>query len=127
MAAADIVTSAVMANQITAEVAAGISCQIILEMANGPIAADAEATVAARGILVIPDVVANAGGITMSHFEWAQNRSGLPWTADDARTRLHARMLATARSMIHAAQEHHGSLAVAAQLLAVERMYAQFS
>ncbi len=90
MAAADIVTPAVMANQITAEVAAGISCQIILEMAKGPIAADAEATVAAQGILVTPDVVANAGGITISHFERAQNRSGLPWTAYDARTRLDA-------------------------------------
>lgn len=124
---ADIVIPAVMANQITAAVAAAMLCQIIREIVNGPIASDAEAVVAAKGILVIPDVVANAGGITMSHFEWAQNRSGLSWTAADARTRLDARMVATARAMIHAAQEHNVSLAVAAQLLAVQHISARFS
>lgn len=119
---ADVVIPAATANQITSDIAALLRCRIILEIANGPVAVDAEAIIASKGILVIPDLVANAGGITMSHFEWVQNRSGLLWTEDEARLRLDARMTATARSTIHTSQQRHVSLAVAAQLGAVERL-----
>jgi len=119
---ADIVIPAATANQITADVAASVSTRLVLEIANGPVAPDAEAVLAERGIVVVPDLVANAGGITMSHFEWAQNRDGVQWTEGEAHARLDARMLGTARAMIETARMHQIPLAVAAQVLAIEHL-----
>lgn len=121
---ADILVPAVTANAISVLIARELRCRIVLELANGPIAPDAEAVVSAKGILVIPDLVANAGGITMSHFEWAQNRMGLVWNEEDARTRLEARLLATAQSMIRTARSAHVPFPVAAQLMALETLSA---
>lgn len=123
-AQADIVIPAATANQITADVAASVATRLVLEVANGPVAPDAEAILADRGIVVVPDLVANAGGITMSHFEWAQNRDGVRWTETEAHARLDARMLGTARAMIETARTLHIPLAVAAQVLAIERLAA---
>lgn len=120
---ADIVIPAAVANQITSDLAPGLQCRLVLEVANGPIASDAEALVASKAV-VVPDLVANAGGITMSHFEWVQNRTGLPWTEEDARARLDARMRATARAMIDTARERNVTLAVAPQLIALDRLAA---
>lgn len=119
---ADITIPAATANQITSAIAARVSSRLILEIANGPVAPEAEAVLATRGIIIVPDLVANAGGITMSHFEWAQNRDAERWTEAEARERLDARMLGTARAMIDTSRTRQVSLAVAAQLLAIERL-----
>ncbi len=124
---ADIIIPAATAGQVTADLAARLQCRMILEIANGPICPDAEGTVTDRGIEIIPDVVVNAGGITMSHFEWAQNRGGALWTAEEAHARLDTRMIATAQSMLQCAVSRNVSLAVAAQLLALERLGAALS
>jgi glutamate dehydrogenase (NADP+) len=124
---ADIVIPAATANQITAEMAARLQCQMVLEIANAPICPDAEEIVTSRGIEIIPDVVANAGGITMSHFEWAQNRGGALWSAEEARSRLDTRMIATAGRMLQVARARSVSPATAAQFLALEQLSAALS
>ena len=124
---ADIVIPAATANQITAEMAARLQCRMVLEIANAPICPDAEEIVTSRGIEIIPDVVANAGGITMSHFEWAQNRGGALWSAEEARSRLDTRMIATAARMLQVARARSVSPAIAAQFLALEQLSAALS
>jgi len=121
---ADLVIPAATAGQITAEMAERLESQRVLEIANGPIRPDAEQAVVERGIEIIPDVVANAGGITMSHFEWAQNRGGALWTAEEAAARLDTRMIATASRMLQVSRDRKVSPAVAAQLLALEQLSA---
>ena len=123
---ADVIVPAATANQITADVAARLQCSMVVEIANSPIAPDAEAILRQRGIVVVPDIVVNAGGITMSHFEWAQNRGGLLWSEEDARVRLESRMAATARRMIAVADERDVSITTAAQIMAIERLSAAF-
>jgi glutamate dehydrogenase (NADP+) len=124
---ADIVIPAATAGEITVDIAKRLQCRMIMEIANGPICPDAEHIVTSRGIEIIPDVVVNAGGITMSHFEWAQNRSGALWTSEEAHSRLDARMISTTRSMLQCASSRDVSLAVAAQLLALDRLGAALS
>jgi len=121
---ADIVIPAATANQIDSTVAARLQCRMIMEIANAPVTGDAEPIMGARGIEIIPDVVANAGGITMSHFEWVQNRCGSTWDADKAHSQLSARMAATAASLLDVSRDRNVSLAIAAQLMALDRLSA---
>ncbi len=78
----DILIPAALDNVITAKNAKEIKAKIILELANGPIAPEADETLAKRGVTIVPDVLANAGGVTVSYFEWVQGRSGNRWTAE---------------------------------------------
>ncbi|MDD5055681.1 MAG: Glu/Leu/Phe/Val dehydrogenase [Candidatus Peribacteraceae bacterium] len=78
----DILIPAALDNVITSKNAKDIKAKIILELANGPIAPEADEMLAKRGVTVVPDVLANAGGVTVSYFEWVQGRSGNRWTAD---------------------------------------------
>ena len=75
-------------NVITQQNADRIRAPLIVEVANGPITGDADASLFDRGIQVVPDVLANAGGVTVSYFEWVQNRAGYYWTLEDVRGRL---------------------------------------
>jgi len=119
---ADLIIPAATANQITKGVARNLKCNWVVEIANSPIASDAEDEVIARGIEIIPDIVANAGGITMSHFEWAQNRGGLSWTAEEASSRLDSKMSVTAANLLQVARNRKVSLAIASQFMALERL-----
>lgn len=119
---ADLIIPAATANQITKGVARNLKCSWVVEIANSPIASDAEDEVVARGIEIIPDIVANAGGITMSHFEWAQNRGGLSWTAEESSSRLDSKMSVTAANLLQVARKRKVSLAIASQFMALERL-----
>jgi glutamate dehydrogenase (NADP+) len=119
---ADLIIPAATANQITRGVARNLKCRWVVEIANSPIASDAEDEVVARGIEIIPDIVANAGGITMSHFEWAQNRGGLSWTAAESSSRLDSKMSVTADNLLQVARQRNVSLAIASQFMALERL-----
>jgi glutamate dehydrogenase (NAD(P)+) len=85
----DILVPAAMQNQITVENAAKIQCKILAEGANGPTTLDADEILNARDIFVIPDILANAGGVTVSYFEWVQDTQNLSWTLDEINSRLY--------------------------------------
>jgi glutamate dehydrogenase (NAD(P)+) len=84
----DILVLAALEDQITAENAARLDTKLVVEGANGPTSIEADAILAERGILVLPDVLTNAGGVTVSYFEWVQDLGRLFWTRDEIRARL---------------------------------------
>lgn len=84
----DMLIPAAMENQITTSNADRISASVVIEVANGPITSDADDVLANKGVLVVPDILANAGGVTVSYFEWTQNRSGFYWTKSEIQERL---------------------------------------
>jgi glutamate dehydrogenase len=85
---AEILVPAALGGQITAANASNVRSRILAEAANGPTSPDADAILREKGVLVIPDILCNAGGVTVSYFEWAQNRSGLTWTLDEVNARM---------------------------------------
>jgi glutamate dehydrogenase (NAD(P)+) len=84
----DILIPAALENQIRADNVGRVRAKTIIEIANGPTTPEADARLADRGVLVVPDILANAGGVTVSYFEWVQNKSGLYWTVDEVHDRL---------------------------------------
>jgi glutamate dehydrogenase (NAD(P)+) len=84
----DILVLAALEDQITAQNAPRLDTKLVVEGANGPTSIEADAILAERGILVLPDVLTNAGGVTVSYFEWVQDLGRLFWTRDEIRARL---------------------------------------
>ena len=84
----DVLVPAATERQITSANADDISAQVVLEVANGPTSPEADEALRRRGVLVMPDILANAGGVTVSYFEWVQNRQGLSWSLDEVHRRL---------------------------------------
>ncbi len=88
----DVLIPAALENQIIGETAERIKAAVIVEVANGPTTPDAESVLAEKGTLVVPDILANAGGVTVSYFEWVQNRQGFYWSLEEVQDRLQAIM-----------------------------------
>lgn len=84
----DVLIPAALENQITAENVERIKAPLIVEVANGPTSSEADAALVARGTLVVPDILANAGGVTVSYFEWTQNKQGYYWDLEQVHHRL---------------------------------------
>ena len=84
----DLLIPAALENQIHEDNAANVKAPLILELANGPITPAGDRILNANGVIVVPDILANAGGVTVSYFEWVQNKSGLYWTRDEVQKRL---------------------------------------
>jgi glutamate dehydrogenase (NADP+) len=84
----DVLVPAAIENVITEDNAARIKAPIIIELANGPVTSQADPILTARNIMVVPDILANAGGVTVSYFEWAQNKAGYYWSVEEVRERL---------------------------------------
>jgi glutamate dehydrogenase (NADP+) len=118
----DILVPAALENAITERNVESVRAKLIVELANGPISAEADQQLYKRGITVLPDVLANAGGVVVSYFEWVQNRQGFPWTAEQVDERLQARMVTEAERLWSAASERGISLRVAAYAQALERI-----
>ncbi len=118
----DILIPAALDNVITEKNAGKINATIILELANGPTTPEADAILAARGITVVPDVLANAGGVTVSYFEWLQGRSGQQWTDEQVDRELHQVMLKAFRDVRDEARKRGITLRQAAFVLGVSRI-----
>ncbi|MBI5156269.1 Glu/Leu/Phe/Val dehydrogenase [Candidatus Peregrinibacteria bacterium] len=118
----DILIPAALDNVITAKNAGKIQAHFILELANGPTTPEADSILTKRNIQVIPDVLSNAGGVTVSYFEWVQGRSGEQWTAERVDADLKRIMLAAFRAVRREAGREKLSYRGAAFVLGVKRM-----
>jgi glutamate dehydrogenase (NAD(P)+) len=118
----DVLVPAALEGQITARNAGVVRARILAEAANGPTVPEADPILAANGVVVIPDILCNAGGVVVSYFEWAQNRAALAWTADEVNGRLRRQMLAAADAVWDRAAVDGISLRLAANAIAVERV-----
>lgn len=118
----DILVPAAMENQITADNANAVRAKYIFEAANGPITAAADAMLESKGIHVFPDILINAGGVTVSYFEWVQNRSGLYWTIDEVNDRLKQKMVKETERIWEIAQQKSISMRTAAYVHALDRI-----
>ncbi|BAZ45713.1 Glu/Leu/Phe/Val dehydrogenase [Chondrocystis sp. NIES-4102] len=118
----DVLIPAALENQITADNAADIQAKYIFEVANGPINSDADKILAEKGIYVFPDILVNAGGVTVSYFEWVQNRSGWYWTLEEVNQRLQAKMQTEAVNTWSIAQNLNIDVRTAAYVQALNRL-----
>jgi glutamate dehydrogenase (NADP+) len=109
---------------ITEDNADRIKASVVLEVANGPTAIEADAVLAERGVTVIPDILANSGGVTVSYFEWAQNRCGMRWSEDEVRDQLRERMVRESERIWQLGQDRDVTLRTAAYAQGLERISA---
>ncbi|HEX2519033.1 MAG TPA: Glu/Leu/Phe/Val dehydrogenase [Castellaniella sp.] len=118
----DILIPAALEGQITHDNADLIRTRILVEGANGPTTPEADDIISAKGTVIVPDVVANAGGVTVSYFEWVQDFSSFFWTEQEINHRLEAMMRSAYASMSKVAREHGVSLRTAAFIVACSRI-----
>jgi glutamate dehydrogenase (NAD(P)+) len=119
---AEVVIPAAVENQITSENAHRLQARILCEGANGPCTALADEIVDRKGIFVIPDILANAGGVTVSYFEWVQDRQGLFWTEKEVNDRLRDVIEHSFEEVVRYAESHQVNNRVAAYMLAIDRV-----
>jgi glutamate dehydrogenase (NAD(P)+) len=118
----DVLVPAALEAQITAANAHRVRAWAIVEGANGPVTADADGILEGKGVIVVPDILANAGGVVVSHLEWVQDRQGLFWDADEVAAHLRRRMEQSFDDVVTLAAEHDLPLRHAAYRLAVSRV-----
>jgi glutamate dehydrogenase (NAD(P)+) len=118
----DVLIPAAREDQITKNNAPNIKAKLIVEGANGPTTASADPILEEKGILVVPDIVANAGGVTVSYFEWVQDRMGYYWTAEMVNERLERMMLSAFENVYNTAKKYNVSLRLGAYILAVDKV-----
>lgn len=118
----DVLIPAAMENQITPENAGDIEAKVIVEGANGPTTPKADEILIDRGIPVVPDILANAGGVMVSYFEWVQDLQAFLWTEKEVNERLKDLMLKSYDDVLEIQQKEKVDLRTAAYILAVKRI-----
>jgi glutamate dehydrogenase (NAD(P)+) len=118
----DVLAPCATENQITSENADKIKCRILVEGANGPTTAAADEILHNKGVFVIPDILANAGGVTVSYFEWVQDRMGYFWKEDVVNERLSDIMVASFNDVVKYAENHSVDTRTATYMLAIDRV-----
>jgi glutamate dehydrogenase (NAD(P)+) len=118
----DILIPAALENVITLHNAEAVKARIVAEAANGPTTPHADEILARRGVIVLPDILANAGGVTVSYFEWVQNQEGLMWDVDEVNARLQKIMVRAFHEMVDTMRKHHVPPRAGAMILAVGRV-----
>jgi glutamate dehydrogenase (NAD(P)+) len=120
----DVVIPAALENQITMENAPSIRAKVVIEGANGPTTPDAHRHLHERGVLVVPDILANSGGVTASYFEWVQDRYGYFWTEKEVNERLEAKMREAFDAVIQTTMRYKVDMRTAAYIVAIGRVAA---
>jgi len=123
----DILVPAALENVITPDNAGNIKAKAIVELANGPTTPDADEILKEKGIVVVPDVLANAGGVTVSYFEWDQNVKGEHWAEEDVLTKLEKIMVDAFHEVWNTKEQYSTDMRTAAFIKAVERVSAKLS
>ena len=118
----DVLVPAALENVITTKNAKNIRAKVICEGANGPTTAVADEMLDEKGIFVIPDILANAGGVTVSYFEWVQNRGGYYWTEQVVNDRLRDIMVNSFREVLKLSMQHKVNMRTAAYMVAISRV-----
>jgi glutamate dehydrogenase (NAD(P)+) len=118
----DILVPAALENQITLENASSIKAKIVAEGANGPTTPDAHRQLHERGVFVIPDILANAGGVTTSYFEWVQDRHGYFWEEEEVNRRLEVKMREAFRDVLDTSVRYKTDMRTAAYIVAINRV-----
>ena len=118
----DVLVPAALENQITEENASTIKAKIVAEGANGPTTPEAHRQLHERGIFVIPDILANAGGVTTSYFEWVQDRHGYFWEEQEVNQRLEAKMMEAFHDVLQTSIKYKTDLRTAAYIVAINRV-----
>lgn len=118
----DILVPAATENQITTENAQRVECKILCEGANGPTTSHADPIIEKKGIFVIPDILGNAGGVTVSYFEWVQDRQGFFWREREVNERLRDVMERSFDEVVHYAELHKVNNRIAAYIVAIDRV-----
>ncbi|MFK7921753.1 MAG: Glu/Leu/Phe/Val dehydrogenase [Bacteroidia bacterium] len=118
----DVLVPAAIENTITTENAHSIKARLIVEGANGPVSADADHILDEKGILIIPDILANAGGVTVSYFEWVQNRRGHYYSEEEIRDKARPILLEAFEKVWEANEKYKCSMRIAAYIVAMERV-----
>jgi glutamate dehydrogenase (NAD(P)+) len=119
---ADVLVPAAKEDQIDREIAEATGAKIIAEGANGPTLPEADQVFEDKGVLVIPDILANAGGVTVSYFEWVQDRQGFFWTEERVNRRLDRMMRDAFDKVYETAEEHDVSLRIGAYVMGVRKV-----
>lgn len=118
----DILVPAATENQITSENAGRVDCKILCEGANGPTTSHADSIIENKGIFIVPDILGNAGGVTVSYFEWVQDRQGFFWRESEVNERLQDVMDLSFEQVIRYAETHEVNNRIAAYIVAIDRV-----
>jgi glutamate dehydrogenase/leucine dehydrogenase len=118
----DVLVPAAKEDVITSKNAASINAKLIVEGANGPTSANADEIINQKGIMVVPDILANAGGVTVSYFEWVQNRMGYKWNLERVNRRSDRIMKDAFEKVFETSQQYKVSLRLAAYIVAIDKV-----
>jgi glutamate dehydrogenase (NAD(P)+) len=118
----DVLIPAALENQITEDNAAAVRAKIVVEGANGPTTPAAHQMMYERGVFVVPDILANCGGVTASYFEWVQNRHGYYWSEAEVNSRLEAKMVEAFDAVVASSKKYNVDMRTAAYAVAIARV-----
>lgn len=118
----DIIVPAAVSNQITAENAPNIKASIVVEAANGPTTEEATRILTDRGVLIVPDVLASAGGVTVSYFEWVQNNQGYYWSEEEVNEKLRQKLVEAFENVYNTAESRRVNMRLAAYMVGLRNV-----
>jgi glutamate dehydrogenase len=118
----DILVPAAISNQITAQNADRIKASIVVEAANGPTTLEATKILDEKGVLLVPDILASAGGVTVSYFEWVQNNQGYYWSEEEVAEKLQKVMVGSFENIYQTAQAHRVNMRLAAYMVGIRKV-----